>query len=176
MLYSTHFDVHVQQDPSEDNAGRVARIRLWLQTSSRLDPQRYSRVRDLADALLDGFLDSGGLDDINEILASYFRRFGQSEDLRDVEEAIALQNRSIELTPDGHLNPHKPTHLEDLGNTFMNRFELLGNADDIDQCILSHSHAIALTGENGAYKPGQLHNLGNALITHNSSTLERSTF
>lgn len=154
MLYSTHFDVHVQQDPSEDNAGRVARIRLWLQTSSRLDPQRYSRVRDLADALLDGFLDSGGLDDINEVvmhatnatslcpssdsnetamcldllgicLRYRFHFFLETMLILKFEAAVSAQKEAVALTPDGH--KYSVIYLADLG-VILSSFRTVGRS------------------------------------------------
>ena len=74
------------------------------------------------------------------------------------------------LRPRGHStprggHPEKPAHLSNLGNSFLARFERLGEVSDLDDAISRLSDAVDLTPHGHSRKPVRLNNLGDSLRT-----------
>ncbi|KZT04042.1 uncharacterized protein LAESUDRAFT_728533 [Laetiporus sulphureus 93-53] len=61
------------------------------------------------------------------------RCYDKSHLLSELKKAIAVQQRAVQLTPDDHA--HKSGQLSNLGNSFLSRFEHVGNLADVDQAI-----------------------------------------
>ncbi|QRW07774.1 CHAT domain protein [Ceratobasidium sp. AG-Ba] len=68
------------------------------------------------------------------------------------------QSQAVILTPDGH--PDKPGRLNNLGNSWLSRFERLGELSDLDHAIDCQSHAVILAPDGHPDKPACLNNLG----------------
>ena len=80
-----------------------------------------------------------------------------------LEEAIPRYRDAVDLTPHGH--PDKATCLNNLGNSLVHRFELLGELSDLEDAISSHRDAVDATPNGHPDKAARLGNLGNSLIT-----------
>ncbi|EIM83649.1 uncharacterized protein STEHIDRAFT_160225 [Stereum hirsutum FP-91666 SS1] len=96
---------------------------------------RYTQLRDLADALLDRFLDSGGLDDINGAVIN-------------IDKCIAFQRRAIAIM--GENGASKPGQLPNLGSALISRFDSSGNLVDADEAITLQTNAVELTPDGHA--------------------------
>ncbi|KAH6911835.1 TPR-like protein [Coprinopsis sp. MPI-PUGE-AT-0042] len=94
-------------------------------------------------------------------LMKQFERMG---DLAAVTEAIAVLDRAVQLTPEGH--PDLPGYLNNLGNSFLSRFERTGDLFDIAEAISAQHRAVELTPEGHADLPNFLNNLGSSLQRH----------
>jgi len=62
------------------------------------------------------------LNNLGNSLQSRFVRMG---DLLDISEAISVQKRAVQLTPNGH--PNLPSWLSNLGISFEFRFACIGD-------------------------------------------------
>ncbi|KAF8177775.1 CHAT domain-containing protein, partial [Mycena galopus ATCC 62051] len=62
----------------------------------------------------------------------------------------------------GH--PEKPSQLNYLGNSFLRRFERLGDLNDLNQSVLRFEAAVAFTPDGHPAKPSWLNNLGTSLV------------
>ena len=82
-------------------------------------------------------------------------RLGQ---LSDLEDATSRQREAVDLTPDGH--PHKPSFLNNLGITFLTRFEHFGQLNDLEDAISREREAVDLTPDSHPDKASYLNNLG----------------
>jgi tetratricopeptide (TPR) repeat protein len=81
----------------------------------------------------------------------------------DINRAIQLNNQALDLTSDGHAC--KAGCLNNLGISFLRRFQRFGEVADIDMSVLAHEQVVDLVGDGHAYKPGYLNNLGNSLLS-----------
>ena len=59
--------------------------------------------------------------------------------MADLEEAIRLQRRAVELTGEGH--PDKPMYLNNLGNSYESRFARLCELEDYDFALSAYQQA-----------------------------------
>ncbi|KAI0032992.1 CHAT domain-containing protein [Vararia minispora EC-137] len=100
------------------------------------------------------------LNNLGVALKVRFDRLGQ---LNDLEQAISLGQRAVDLTPDSH--PDKPGRLMNLGSALSDRFDHLGQLDDLEQAIAVNHHAVDLAPDGNPNKPLYLCNLGIALQT-----------
>jgi tetratricopeptide (TPR) repeat protein len=73
------------------------------------------------------------------------------------------QRDAVDLAPHGH--PNKPALLNNLGNSFVTRFERLGELSDLEEAILRQRDAVDLTPHGHPDKPSRLNNLGNSFLT-----------
>ncbi|KAG8740564.1 hypothetical protein FRC10_004140 [Ceratobasidium sp. 414] len=90
------------------------------------------------------------------VFSERFDRFGSK--LEDLEGMIRYQSEAAQLTPDS--DPDKPETLDDLGNSYQHRFELLQEPEDIKKAIEYHARAVFLTPDDHPDKPGRLDHLG----------------
>ncbi|KZT01257.1 TPR-like protein [Laetiporus sulphureus 93-53] len=95
---------------------------------------------------------------LNNLGIFFSRRFRHFNNLADVDLAIAVWQKAMQLTPDD--NAKKPHMLNNLGNSFSSRSEYLGNLTDVEQAIAVQQRAVQLTSDDHADKPGMLTNLG----------------
>ncbi|KAE9395702.1 TPR-like protein, partial [Gymnopus androsaceus JB14] len=85
--------------------------------------------------------------------------FQQSGDLSQIEDALQLWEKAVELTPDGDAD--KPIWLNNLGSAYQSRFHHLGKLSDIESAIVAVKQSAELTPDGHADKPAVLNNLGN---------------
>ncbi|THU76349.1 hypothetical protein K435DRAFT_739358 [Dendrothele bispora CBS 962.96] len=76
------------------------------------------------------------LNNLGLAFQSRFERFGK---LRDMENAILIEQWAVDLTPDGHAS--KARWLSHLGDAFICRFEHLGKPRDIIEAIVAYKQA-----------------------------------
>jgi len=91
-----------------------------------------------------------------------------------LDEAITTQQRAVSLTPDGH--PDKPQCLINLGTSFRNRFERLGDRVDLDEAITAQQEAVHLTPDGHPHKLIYLNNLGISLLARFEFQPDDATF
>jgi len=70
---------------------------------------------------------------LNNLGNSFLCRFERTGDVSDVSEAISVQQRAVQLTPNGHAD--MPALLNNLGNSFMCRFEHTGDVSNMHTAI-----------------------------------------
>ncbi|THU91120.1 hypothetical protein K435DRAFT_801509 [Dendrothele bispora CBS 962.96] len=97
---------------------------------------------------------------LNNLGNAFSRRFEHLGELRDIENAILVNQQAVDLTPDGHAD--KARQLVNLGNAFQTRFEHLGGLRDIENAIIVTQEAVDLTPDGHADKAASLSNLGAA--------------
>jgi len=69
--------------------------------------------------------------------------FEHTGNLPDISEAISIQQRAVQLTPNDH--PDMPAILNDLGIAFQSRFECIGDVSDLTEAISIKQRAVQLT-------------------------------
>ncbi|KAI0085974.1 CHAT domain-containing protein [Irpex rosettiformis] len=104
----------------------------------------------------------GNLEDL-ELPSRIKTRFKRIGDLADLERAIMLLARSIELTSDDH--PEKPLSLNNLSNSLRDRYEQTGDAKNLEDAIAHQFRAVELTPDGHPEKHIYLNNLGTQLGT-----------
>lgn len=62
-----------------------------------------------------------------------------------------MKEQAVFLAPDGHVD--KPRRLNNLGNSLLNRFELIGDFADIDKSMRLLEGAVRLTPVDHPSKP-----------------------
>ncbi|KAF8121610.1 TPR-like protein [Boletus edulis] len=174
---STHRDaVHLTPDGHPDKPSRLNNLGLSFITRFK----RLGELRDLEDAISthrdavhltpDGHPDKPSR--LNNLGLSFITRFKRLGELRDLEDgistyrdadAISTHRDAVHLTPDGH--PDKPSGLNNLGNSFITRFERLGELRDLEDAISTHRDAVHLTPDGHPDKPSGLNNLGSSFMT-----------
>ncbi|KAG8773020.1 hypothetical protein FRC12_002773 [Ceratobasidium sp. 428] len=82
---------------------------------------------------------------MDTLATSHLRRFELTCEMIDLEEALAVQNQAATLVPKGHL--FEPEVLATLGTLYRNRFEQLGDPNDLDLAIQKHELAQSLMPE-----------------------------
>jgi len=70
---------------------------------------------------------------LNSLGISFQRHFELTGNVGDLAKAISIEQRAIQLTPDGH--PYMPGRLNNLGNSYRSRFKCTGNLSDIHTAI-----------------------------------------
>ncbi|KAF6751853.1 CHAT domain-containing protein [Ephemerocybe angulata] len=85
-------------------------------------------------------------------------RYERMGELSDISEAIAAQQKAVDLIPRGHAD--LPAHLSNLGCSLTRRFERTGELSDIAEAIAVQQKAMDLTPEGYTNLPNQLTNLG----------------
>jgi tetratricopeptide (TPR) repeat protein len=93
-------------------------------------------------------------------LHNRFLRLGQ---LSDIEDAIAIHNRSLQLIPDGHIL--KPSASNNHCVLLFARFNRLGELVDIDAAIVAARRVVQLTPDGSSDKSGRLRALGVSLCS-----------
>ncbi|KAI9574339.1 hypothetical protein HD554DRAFT_2006816, partial [Boletus coccyginus] len=68
----------------------------------------------------------------------------------------------VELTPHGH--PHKPGRLNNLGNSFLTRFQRVGELSDLEDAISRQRDAVELIPHGHPHKPDLINNLGSSFL------------
>lgn len=100
------------------------------------------------------------LNNLANALMARFRLGGQHCDL---EEAILLHRRTLELRPLPH--PQHADSLCNLANALMTQFEQSGHKDNIDEAILLYRQGLELRSSPHPRRPTFLNSLANALQT-----------
>ena len=94
--------------------------------------------------------------------ASFLRRFERSGSLGDLSEAIKIQQRAVQLTPDGQVD--LPSWLNNLGFSLSRRFERNGDLADTSEAIKSQQRSVYLAPDGHSNLPIWLSNLGNSVL------------
>ncbi|KAG5791342.1 hypothetical protein H9Q69_009597 [Fusarium xylarioides] len=85
-------------------------------------------------------------------------RFLVTEDNADIEEAIQMARKAIELT-----NTRNARHLSNLAASLKTRFSVTGNLKDMEDGIVFAKQAVSVTASDDPELPKWLNNLGNHL-------------
>ncbi|KAF9007416.1 CHAT domain-containing protein [Cyathus striatus] len=171
-------------------------VELGRMTSTPDDQIMY--LHNLANALVDRFLDLGKAEDLKSALARFeeaitlvspnteqndvstlqanfgaalrrsFEHWGKEDDL---EKAISLQRQSESNTPADH--PSKPNRLINLGISYKARFEKSAIITDIDEAISLGTRAVSLTADENIRKAEYLNHLGNFYRRRSRSLREK---
>jgi hypothetical protein len=89
-------------------------------------------------------------------------RFKHLGNLSDLNTSVSVFEDAVQLTPDGH--PHKPTRLNNLGNSLFHCFECLGDLSYLNTSISVNEDAVQLTPDGHPNKPLRLNHLGRSLL------------
>ncbi|KAI9567762.1 CHAT domain-containing protein [Boletus coccyginus] len=144
----------------------ISRQRDAVELTLHAHPHKSSRLNNLGNSLLTRFEHLGQLNDLEDAISKQRDASpsslvsSASGRLRDLEDAILKQRDSVELTLHGH--PDKPSRLNNLGSSFLTRFECLGQLSDLEDAISALRYAVELTPHGHPDKPSRLNNLGNS--------------
>jgi tetratricopeptide (TPR) repeat protein len=89
-------------------------------------------------------------------------RFIHIGKLDDLERAIAVNERAVHLTPEGHAD--KSRCLMNLGTSFQGLFKRTRDSNYIDKAISAHEHAVCLVADGHVDKPVILSHLGESFL------------
>jgi tetratricopeptide (TPR) repeat protein len=89
------------------------------------------------------------------------KRFEQTENRDDLEQAIRNAREVLKMTPSGSVR--KPAWLSNLGDKLERRFEEFGYKGDLEEAIGLTLHALKMTPEHHIYRGAYLNSLGNQL-------------
>jgi tetratricopeptide (TPR) repeat protein len=103
--------------------------------------------------------------EFSDTLGRYlFERFERTGIIDDVDQAIAFEERAIQLTPNE--DPERLPRLITLGNALLRRYERTGSMDDMNHAIEDNfEQAVELTPAGHPDLARRLNNLGNALLS-----------
>ena len=104
---------------------------------------------------------------------SLLHRIEYSQNIVDIENAIFAFKCDLKRHADSF------SSLENLGSSFLARFQCLGELTDIDEAVSAHQQAVHLIPDGHAAKPTRLSNLGNSfalrfLCLKDSSDLDKA--
>ncbi|KAH0826198.1 hypothetical protein J3R83DRAFT_5633, partial [Lanmaoa asiatica] len=74
-----------------------------------------------------------------------------------LSDDLTLRKDAVDLIPRDH--PDKPSYLNTLGNSFLARFEHLGELNDPEQAISKYRNVVDLASHYHSDKPNCLNNL-----------------
>ena len=101
--------------------------------------------------------------DLGSTSVRLWEQFQAKGELTDLENAISIQQKVVELTDDGH--PDKPGRLSNLGSSQGTCFGHLSELADLENAISNQQKAVELTDDGHPDKPDRLLNLGNSQQT-----------
>ncbi|RXW14715.1 hypothetical protein EST38_g11140 [Candolleomyces aberdarensis] len=103
------------------------------------------------------------------VLANVFRnRASQIGSLTDLDEAISLHCKALELRPSPH--PDRSFSLENLGYAFLDRHWLTGAIADLEKAIFVYREALKLRPSLHPLHSDSLNSLGNVLLDRHKRT------
>ncbi|KAG6372069.1 hypothetical protein JVT61DRAFT_8778 [Boletus reticuloceps] len=136
---------------------RAAAFLLRLHAGRRVDPVHASHQ-----SLVELHSPSPIMDDDPRNLGVHLlRRFQRFGDLADLQQAIALLQRSVRSSV---WNARDHVELGNLGIALWHRFQCLGELSDLEDAISTLRDAVDLVPHGHTYKPGWLSNLGTSYI------------
>ncbi|KZV98747.1 TPR-like protein, partial [Exidia glandulosa HHB12029] len=94
-----------------------------------------------------------------DLSGAFFMRFRSLGRPGDIEEAIALSHRALDIMPDSH--PQKAGVMSNLATFLTSR----GQPGDVENALTMHRRVVSLTPDGRPDKPVSLHALGNALLS-----------
>jgi tetratricopeptide (TPR) repeat protein len=105
------------------------------------------------------------LDAVGRLL---LRRYERTCSIDDINGAITMEEKTIELIPVDH--PNRATYLNNFGIALRSRFERTGSIDNLDRAIMTNEQAIESTPVDHADRAAYLNNLEVALQMRFSRT------
>ncbi|KIM76304.1 hypothetical protein PILCRDRAFT_797811, partial [Piloderma croceum F 1598] len=108
---------------------------------------------------------------LNNLAGSLTRRFEQSGEREDLDEAISLHRDALELFPAGH--PNQSTSLDNLATSLTMRFEQSGEWEDLDEAISLHRDALELFPAGHPNRSASFNNLATSIKTRFEHSGER---
>ena len=145
-------------------------------------PEKYTPLHTLANSLLQRFFERGEHRDINRAIDLFEKaarltkdhpnrplcftslgrglaiRYEQYGDITDIDKAVRVNQKAVELLPDTH--PNKPDCLNDLSKSLSRRFNRLSEVVDINKAIEAGEKALSLLPEHHATEFKHMTNLG----------------
>ena len=113
------------------------------------------------ESVLSGVPESEQSDFLDSIGTYLLTRFETTGSMDDLDAAIALEERCLELTSNEH--PNHAGRLNNLGIALRFRFERTGSMEDLDRVIEKQEQAVESTPLGHPNHAGMLSNLGSAL-------------
>ncbi|KAF5331280.1 hypothetical protein D9611_013071 [Ephemerocybe angulata] len=115
---------------------------------------RFERTSELSDI-------AHAIKILSNLGGSFTRRFERTGDLSDIADAIDVQQKAVNLTPQGHAD--LPSRLNNLGCSLTCRFECTGELSQVWDAIAEYQKAVDLTPQGHADLPNYLTNLGGSV-------------
>jgi tetratricopeptide (TPR) repeat protein len=92
-------------------------------------------------------------------LTDRYQRYG---DLKDLDDALENDQKTVHLTPEGH--PDLPGYLQSLAISFTVRYRRLKKLSDLEAAIQNNQAAVAQTPNSHPHLPGRIQSLGTSII------------
>ena len=152
-------------------------------------PERYSSLNDLANAVHARYEQSGNIEDLEEMITyrhealtlcppghpdrlislnnlaiAVYSRYEYSGRMEDIEEVITYHHEALTLCPSGH--PNRSSSLNNLGIAVRAHYEQLGSIEDLEEVITYHREALNLHPPGHPDRHLSLNNLATAIHTH----------
>ncbi|KAJ2935033.1 hypothetical protein H1R20_g2042, partial [Candolleomyces eurysporus] len=100
---------------------------------------------------------------LNNLGISLRLRFEREGNLSDIQEAISIQQKVVQITPNDRAD--YPSHLANLGNSFLSRFGRTKDTLDLEEAINYQEAAITHALSDHPHLPARMLNLGLSLRT-----------
>ncbi|KAF8960835.1 CHAT domain-containing protein [Flammula alnicola] len=147
---------HVFASVKEDNPMSV-KMTSTVASSSAFGSGAMNDAREIALGASSDFLSA-----INSAEA-FHSHFNETGHVDDITQAIshyesAVASSAVKSTPSGHAD--LPSWFNNLGSSYLRRFERTGDLQDIDHAISHHQSAVKSTPSGHADLPSQFNNLG----------------
>ncbi|KAF8421523.1 hypothetical protein L210DRAFT_3654453 [Boletus edulis BED1] len=128
-------------------------------------PDKPTHLNNLGDSFRARFKRLGELSDLEDAISTHrdavvITPHGHSDKPRPISRMPFRHRDAVVLTPDGH--PDKPRHLNNLGLSFITRFERLGELNDLEDAISTLRDAVVTTPHGHPHKLTCLNNLGSS--------------
>ncbi|KAF8436269.1 CHAT domain-containing protein [Boletus edulis BED1] len=126
-------------------------------------PDKPMCLNSIGNTFVTRFERLGKLVDLEKAVSTLKDAVNRVGEQADLEDAISTLIGAVDLTPHDH--PDKPMYLNNLGTSFLARFEHLGELSDLENTVLTLRDAVDLTPHGHPDKSGYLGNLGDSFRT-----------
>ncbi|KAI0085868.1 TPR-like protein [Irpex rosettiformis] len=100
---------------------------------------------------------------LSDLWHEVFHRYEETENPNDLEQAMEIAQRVLELTPKG--DQDYLSHLMSFAITLYARYERYGNLEDLRKSVETKVLVCDSTPDDHPHRPSRLHNLANSLLS-----------
>ncbi|VDB83404.1 unnamed protein product [Peniophora sp. CBMAI 1063] len=152
-----HHEGVASPQPTDPCSEKIAAATAFAVYEESRDPAHLDTAIALLQIAIELQLDPD-VDLLTKLESRLWSRFQDQGKLADLESAIKVQERVVELTADDHSD--KAAMLDTLSDWLLRRFQRLLSPADLQRAIKAKEHSIELTPDDPLHKPTMLDALG----------------